>query len=284
LDISLLRTFIEVARQRHFGRAADKLHITQSAVSARIKLLESTLGLELFSRKRNDIQLTPSGQRLLPHAETLVNGWRRVRQELALEPSVTAISVGFTADLWQIGVRDWVLNLRQQVEEIALQLESAPAVLLSERVAEGALDLAFLFDPPQTPGTEVRQLFDVPLRLVSSQPGLGLDQAFAEGYILVDWGIGFGMRHAALFGDRKSPRLRLGSASLAKEMILLTGGSAYLSEPSVEADLQQGRLHPVAGAPVVSRGVFAIHRSDREDEERLLDYIGRFAPSYFSRT
>lgn len=278
LDISLLKTFIEVARQRHFGRAADRLHITQSAVSARIKLLESTLGLELFSRKRNDIQLTLPGQRLLPHAETLVRGWQRARQELALEPSVTAMAIGFVADLWQVAVRDWAIKVHCRENNVAMQLESAPLALLSERVAEGSLDVALVFEPPQTPGIEVRQLFDLRLLLVASRPLLSLDQAFATGYVLVDWGIGFAMRHASLFGDRPSPRLRVGSASLAKEMVLISGGSAYLAEPTVQQEMQQGLLHPVDEAPVLSRGVYAIYRSGRDDEERLLSLIAPLKP------
>jgi DNA-binding transcriptional LysR family regulator len=65
MDIDLLKTFLEVYRTRHFGRTAENLYLTQSAVSARIRLLEETLGVPLFTRTRNDIQLTPAGTRLL---------------------------------------------------------------------------------------------------------------------------------------------------------------------------------------------------------------------------
>jgi hypothetical protein len=69
---SLLVTFLELARTRHFGKAAEHLFVTQSAVSARIRLLEATLGVALFTRKRNDIRLTRAGERLQRHAETIV--------------------------------------------------------------------------------------------------------------------------------------------------------------------------------------------------------------------
>ena len=61
MDFELLRTFLEVARLRHFGQAAEALNLTQAAVSARIKLLETNLGVRLFDRIRRDIQLTPEG-------------------------------------------------------------------------------------------------------------------------------------------------------------------------------------------------------------------------------
>ena len=65
MDIDLLKTFLEVEKTRHFGRAANNLYLTQSAVSARIRLLEETLGVTLFIRHRNNIQLTKKGERLV---------------------------------------------------------------------------------------------------------------------------------------------------------------------------------------------------------------------------
>ena len=72
MNTDLLRTFLEVAKTRHFGDAADNLYLTQSAVSSRIKQLESALGVRIFTRQRNNILLTPAGERLLPHAENLL--------------------------------------------------------------------------------------------------------------------------------------------------------------------------------------------------------------------
>jgi DNA-binding transcriptional LysR family regulator len=73
MDIDLLKTFLEVNRTRHFGRAAENLFLTQSAVSARVRQLEDTIGVPLFTRTRNDIQLTPAGTRLLKYAESILN-------------------------------------------------------------------------------------------------------------------------------------------------------------------------------------------------------------------
>ena len=72
MDIDLLKTFLEVSRTRHFGKAAENLYLTQSAVSFRIRQLEGLLGAELFTRHRNNIRLTASGMKLLPLAESSV--------------------------------------------------------------------------------------------------------------------------------------------------------------------------------------------------------------------
>ena len=71
MDIELLRTFIEVRKTRHFGKAAENLYLTQAAVSARIRQLEQLLGVKLFIRSRNNIQLTSEGERLVSHAQTV---------------------------------------------------------------------------------------------------------------------------------------------------------------------------------------------------------------------
>lgn len=73
MDTELLKTFLEVSRTRHFGKAAESLYLTQSAVSFRIRQLENQVGTELFTRHRNNIQLTPAGQTLVPYAENLMN-------------------------------------------------------------------------------------------------------------------------------------------------------------------------------------------------------------------
>lgn len=80
MDTELLKTFLEVSRTRHFGRAAESLYLTQSAVSFRIRQLENQLGANLFTRHRNNIRLTPAGERLLPYAETLMSTWQLAKK------------------------------------------------------------------------------------------------------------------------------------------------------------------------------------------------------------
>jgi DNA-binding transcriptional LysR family regulator len=81
VDTELLKTFLEVSRTRHFGRAAEALYLTQSAVSFRIRQLENQLGVNLFTRHRNNIRLTTAGEKL-PYAETLMNTWQAARKEV----------------------------------------------------------------------------------------------------------------------------------------------------------------------------------------------------------
>ena len=85
MDIRFLTTFLEVTKTRHFGKAADNLYLTQSAVSARIKLIEEYFGTPLFVRNRNSIQLTSAGEKLIPFAQTLESKLAETRAALADE-------------------------------------------------------------------------------------------------------------------------------------------------------------------------------------------------------
>ncbi len=72
LDLRQLRFFIGVAEELHFGRAAARLYITQSALSRQIQGLEQALGVELLARDRRSVRLTEPGQLLLDHARELL--------------------------------------------------------------------------------------------------------------------------------------------------------------------------------------------------------------------
>ncbi len=88
MDTELLKTFLEVQKTRHFGKAAENLYLTQSAVSFRIRQLEQNLGVALFNRQRNNIQLTEAGELLLPHAEAVISALQRARAQLQQQISL----------------------------------------------------------------------------------------------------------------------------------------------------------------------------------------------------
>lgn len=267
MDISLLRTFLEVAKVRHFGKAAETLCVTQSAVSARIKQLESTLGVELFIRKRGDIQLTVAGNRLQRHAETIVKGWTRARQDIAMESSLSdSIAIGCMNDLWDILVKGLCLDLTREAPEMMLQVEILSRETLIQRLTSGLLDLVFMFEPPQMSELSIIKVMNVPLVMVSSRPDLTAAEAVQSDYTLVDWGNSFASLHAEHFPDAAVPMMRTGSGGLAYDLILNRGGSAYLAEQMVSEALQQGLLFRVAEAPVLERQIYLVVRP--EDERR----------------
>lgn len=266
MDIELLRTFLEVARSRHFGQAGEALFITQAAVSARIKSLEQLLGVRLFDRVKRDIRLTPEGNHLVSRADRLIAEWRKIRQEVSAGGAALQLSVGGSLRLWDVVLQQWLINMRTARPEVALIAESHTPDLLIRKLLDGVLDLAFMLEPPQL---EVLQIWDVgglSLRLVSATPGVSLDETLGEGYLMVDWGLAHALQHRRLFPDAPEPHTRLASSTMALGYLESIGGAAYLPERMVAPAVAAGRLFIVDQAPLITHRIHAVHplRSGRK--------------------
>jgi DNA-binding transcriptional LysR family regulator len=270
MDIELLRTFLTVVRTRHFGRAADELCVTQAAVSARVRQLEKSLGVDLFSRARNNIQLTPAGRQLQKHAETIVHAWARARQETGLREEYTGgLALGAMWDIWETLLASWLSRLREALPETALQVEASSRDVLLRRLMDGLIDLAILFDPPQVAELDIRERGVLRLVLAATRPELGIEQAFENGYIMVDWGTAFALEHARLFPDMPAPALRMNYGALARRYLEQAAGSAYLAEQMLTAGDAAKPLYPVTRAPVIERPVFAVYRNGSARAARI---------------
>ena len=84
MDITLIRTFIEVANTGSFVAACDRLFVTQSAVSLRIQRLEDSLGHPLFTRSKAGAILTPAGEQFEKYALSLLKIWEEAHQQIAI--------------------------------------------------------------------------------------------------------------------------------------------------------------------------------------------------------
>src|SRR3546814_830565 len=99
MDISVARTFLVVAKTGSFVNAAVNLNLTQTAVSARIRVLEDQLDRPVFIRNKAGARLTPAGEQFFRFATTLVQVWDRARRAVALPPGrETVVTVGAELD------------------------------------------------------------------------------------------------------------------------------------------------------------------------------------------
>jgi len=278
MDIEQLRTFLEVVRTRHFGKAADELYVTQSAVSARIRHLEQTLGKPLFTRNRNNIQLTAEGQQLRKHAETIVQVWTRACQEAGLGTEFSsALAIGALADLWSTMLGGWLPELRNRMPDTALHIETASTDSLIRKLQDNILDLAVLFEPSRVAELEVRELGTFSLVLTATQPDLTSEQALTSGYVMVDWGTAFAVTHARLFPDIPAPSLHMNLGTLARRYLQQVDGAAYLPEQMLDV-AQVGRpLYRVADAPPIERPVFALYATGSDRTELIRQSLALLA-------
>jgi len=258
MDIELLRTFLEVSRTRHFGQAAEALHVTQAAVSARIKTLENLLGVRLFDRLKRDIRLTPEGNRLEYYANLLIAQWRKARQDVGTGGTTAQLAVGGSLRLWDILLQDWLHQVRRAQPDMAVIAEMHSPEVLTRRLLDGVLDLAFMLEPAQLDVLDIRPVAKLRLQLVADRAGLSVEQALGAGYLMVDWGLGHALTHRRLFPDAPEPLVRLGTARMALSHMHSLGGAAYLPESAVQAELAEGRFHRVVDAPVIEHTAYAV--------------------------
>ena len=93
MDITLVRTFLEVIASDSFAKAADRLFISQSAVSLRIKSLEEQLGRKVFIRSKAGITLTPAGTQFIRYANSFLQVWEEAKQQVAVPEGFSDVLV-----------------------------------------------------------------------------------------------------------------------------------------------------------------------------------------------
>ncbi len=278
MNLELLRTFLEVSHARSFGRAAEALNVTPAAVSARIKQLEGHVGTRVFDRMPRDIRLTPAGTRLVRYADLLISEWRKGRQDVSAGGADSQLAVGGSLRLWDVLLQDWLHALGRARPELALIAESHTPEVLTRRLLDGALDVAFMLEPAQLEVLQIVEVALIRLTLVSTRDGLDPEAALAGDYLMVDWGLAHALQHRRLYPDAPEPRIRVGQAKMALAYMLELGGSAYLPERMVAQELGTGVLHRVPGAPDIERHAYAVYPLRSSREEVIQETLRLFAP------
>jgi DNA-binding transcriptional LysR family regulator len=263
MNLNLARTFLEIVATGNFARAAERLHITQTAVSARVRTLEELLGHPLFVRTRSGAALTPAGERFSRYARTLVQAWEQARHQVAVPEGHRAVlTIGCETTLWDPLLVDWMRWMHRSAPQLALRgLFSVPAILLA-RVAVGVLDLAVVYAPEQRPGLKIELLIEEKLVLVTTSPRG--TQPKPKDYVYVDWGTEFAAQHALAFPGLGSSSKAVGLGPVGLAYILEAGGAGYFRQSAVRRHIKAGRLRVVKDAPVFLHPAYAVHGQDAD--------------------
>lgn len=257
MDIDLARTFLEIVRTGSFIAAAERLHVTQTTVTARIHNLEGQLGCRLFIRNRSGARLTDNGQRFAGHASQLVATWEAARRELPLpEGTEELLVLGGEISLWNPLLSGWLKALRKQHPALAIRAEVGERQTLGEKLEQGALDAALVHQPDYWPGIQVEQLLEEKLVLVRNprEP---------EPYIYVDWGEAFRRQHDAALPQHTRPGLSTDLGPLAIQYLLDVGGRGYFRTRVAQPFLERGDLEVVPHSPEFGYPVYLIYSRDK---------------------
>ncbi len=275
MDIDRARTFLEIVHTGSFLKAADRLHVTQTTVSARIRTLEEELGRRLFVRNRNGAVLTAAGREFERFAQSFLQVWERARQQLNVPPGRTSVvALGGELSLWNPVLLDWLVWMKRNRPEIAIRANVGVPDRLVEQLRTGVLDIAVLYAPPLLPGFRIVLVEEEELVLVrtprSTEDGPEPD------YVHVDWGPQFAASRGPGSATFAEPGLMVGLGPLGLSYILRAGGMGYFRMGAVKPHLEAGELEFVEGAPQITYPAYAVFpdaaeaRSDIQDALRGL--------------
>ena len=266
LDPRLLRAFVTLAGELHFGRAAARMHVTQPALSQQIARLERQLGVRLFDRTRTRVELTEAGAAALEPARTAVDA------AAAVEEIVRGHAEGETGEL-RLGLSPGVHYVAQSLlsefarrrPAVRVRASQDSSGALAEQVADGRLDLAIGFCTEPRAGVECEPLRDEPAVLavagdhpLARRASVALAELSGETFALVDARDGAGYNRAVVERCRAAgfePRTRPDprgpmaweTAVRSERCVGLTTRSAA---PSTARGVRLLELDPPAGFPL----------------------------------
>jgi DNA-binding transcriptional LysR family regulator len=274
MDIALARTFLEIVTCGNFMRAAERLHVTQTTVSVRVRTLEELLGRKLFVRNKAGATLTSAGEQFFRYAPLLIQVWERARQQVAVPPGLDAvICVAGELSLWNPFLLDWLIWMRRSAPRLALRTQVASPDVLMNQVGAGVVDIAVMYAPQHRPGLKIELLMREKLVLVTTARRKAAPR---EGdYVYVDWGPEFAAQHNLSFPELSNPGTYVGLGPLGLQYILKAGGSGYFRQHAVAPYLRTGRLGLVRGAPEFLYPAYAVY-SETADMEILAPALAGF--------
>ena len=265
MDVTLAKTFLAVVETGSFVEAANRVYVTQSTVSARIKTLEEQLGKILFVRSKSGALLTPAGVLFQKHAQAMVRVWEHARLEIALPEGYKAsVTVGGQYSLWDGYLLEWVAAIRKRLPQVAIRGEMGFSDKLMLGLIDGTLDLAVMYMPQARPGIKVQLLFEDELVLVTGD--VNSDQMTIDNYVLIDWGPEFRADHALNFPEISVPGTHLQLGSLSVQYLIQNNSSGYVPRRTAARHVKSGALKLVPRAPVFSYPAYAVFPNDADTD------------------
>lgn len=263
MDIKVYRTFVSVAENRHFGRAAEQLYITQAAVSARIKQLEEFYSTPMFTREKNNLTLTPSGEALLPFAHLVID---QIEQSKSVVKLTSKQRINFnmaaTPNVWDAFLSNRIHELDTLIDGVVLGTEISVREAIQRKLEDKSLNIAFLADPIKDSEFDNTLVSYFDISLVGTKPEF---DEHSDDYIFVDWGITFAKEHAA--NHKVLPVHRTSTATIALELLLSKGGFAYLPTELVADYIDEGVIFNIESAIQLKRPIYLTQKKSNIDLE-----------------
>ncbi len=262
MELRHLRYFVAVAEHLSFGRAADRLHISQPPLSRQIRGLEAELGTALFSRTRRSVRLTAAGTALLPEARRLLRDADALQagaHQLA-SGQVGTLALGFISVAAYNLLPELAPEFRRRHPGIRLALQEATSDVQLAALAQGELDVGLVLPPVGAPGLDYAPLLHdtlvaaVPAGRGGGKGPLALASLRDEPFILFPRQVGTSLHDQIVGACQRAgfaPRVEQEAIQMQTIVSLVAAGMGVALVP---ASLMNLRRTGVVYRPLTDRG------------------------------
>ncbi len=259
-----IETFLDLMETTSFNRTAERLGITQSAVSNRIAALESQLGRKLFMRSRAGTRATAAGQRFLGHALSLRHEWNEARRAVA-DAGVfdRALRIGIQADLAANHIGEWVLDIRTALPEASIYVEVDYSNQMGADVLAGDLDLAVMFTPRHMTDVSYESAGEISYAMISTEAA-HIGDVSVDRYIRANYSAAFDKAHRDLLPGLSAAPVASGLNTAICGLLTALGGSAFVLDESADEMVGGGTFRKVSGVAPIAQPIYvAAHLRNR---------------------
>src|SRR5262245_54631771 len=164
MTLTELRYIVAVARERHFGRAAEACFVSQPTLSVAVKKLEEELGVPLFERGPGEVTVTPGGQRIVEQAQRVLEEASRIRELAAAgrDPLAGPLRLGAIYTIGPYLLPKLIPILRKSAPTMQLLIQENFTHRLAESLKNGDVDVILIALPFQEPAVETQAVYDEP--------------------------------------------------------------------------------------------------------------------------
>ena len=168
MDFKQLRYFVAVYEEGHVGRAAERLALSQPALSQQIRALENSLEVSLFERGNKRLLPTLAAHTLYSHALPLIDGLQRAREALSSfkGQALRTLAIGVLQTVHPTLVPQLLEGVRKAQPHLVVQIYELSGLEIERRLLSGALDIGIGYLPPRQPGLHGQPLYEDELHVV----------------------------------------------------------------------------------------------------------------------
>lgn len=279
MTLTELRYIVAVARERHFGRAAQACFVSQPTLSVSVKKLEEELDLKIFERGTNEISLTPLGQEIVRQAQQVIEQAAAIKEtaKRGKDPLAGPLRVGVILTIGPYLLPELMRHVLAHVPQMPLILQENFTARLLEMLREGDLDCAILAEPLPELGLAKAALYDEPFMValprahpLAQSTTLSAQALKRETLLLLGAGHCFRdhvlevcPEYARFASDAEGIRKSFEGSSLEtiKYMVAAGMGLTVVPQLSVPAQAQDPVVYVPFSAPVPKRRVVLVWRT-----------------------